>query len=123
MFYNALDEQRHLVSVMVPLETDPGLKKFLETTKAQAGRALRESQSVIEPPLFYPLNRDQAAFLMFEPSDEARTAVCLHARYLNWPPSHSDCARGARVHTRVPISAQQQQLFVLRARDRSWRWP
>lgn len=35
MFYNALDEQRHLVGVMVPLEPDPGLKKFLETTKAQ----------------------------------------------------------------------------------------
>jgi hypothetical protein len=35
MFYNALNEQRHLVGVMVGLETDPGLKKFLETTKAQ----------------------------------------------------------------------------------------
>jgi uncharacterized membrane-anchored protein YhcB (DUF1043 family) len=35
MFYNALDEQRHLVGVMVKLESDPGLKKFLETTKAQ----------------------------------------------------------------------------------------
>ena len=34
-FYNALNEQRHLVAVMVGLETDPGLKKFLETTKAQ----------------------------------------------------------------------------------------
>jgi hypothetical protein len=35
MFYNALDEQRHLVGVMLGLETDPGLRKFLETTKAQ----------------------------------------------------------------------------------------
>jgi hypothetical protein len=35
MFLNGLDEQRHLVGVMVPLEIDPGLKKFLETTKAQ----------------------------------------------------------------------------------------
>src|SRR5580700_9566543 len=35
MVYNALNEQRHLVGVMVGLETDPGLKKFLETTKAQ----------------------------------------------------------------------------------------
>jgi hypothetical protein len=35
MFYNALNEQRHLVGVMVGRETDPGLKKFLETTKAQ----------------------------------------------------------------------------------------
>src|SRR5450755_2223334 len=35
MFYNALNEQRHLTGVMVGLETDPGLKKFLETTKTQ----------------------------------------------------------------------------------------
>lgn len=35
MFYNTLNEQRHLLGVMVGLETDPGLKKFLETTKAQ----------------------------------------------------------------------------------------
>ena len=35
MFYNSLNEQRHLVGVMVGLETDPGLKKFLETTKTQ----------------------------------------------------------------------------------------
>jgi hypothetical protein len=35
MFYDALNEQRHLVGVMLGLETDPGLRKFLETTKAQ----------------------------------------------------------------------------------------
>jgi hypothetical protein len=35
MFYDALNEQRHLTGVMVGLETDPTLKKFLETTKAQ----------------------------------------------------------------------------------------
>jgi hypothetical protein len=35
MFYNTLNEQRHLVGVMVGLETDPALKKFLETTQAQ----------------------------------------------------------------------------------------
>lgn len=35
LFYNALDEQRHLTGVMVGLEPDPGLKKFLETTQAQ----------------------------------------------------------------------------------------
>ena len=34
-FYNTLNEQRHLTGVMVGLETVPGLKKFLETTKAQ----------------------------------------------------------------------------------------
>jgi hypothetical protein len=35
MFYNALNEQRHLTGAIVGLETDPALKKFLETTKAQ----------------------------------------------------------------------------------------
>jgi hypothetical protein len=35
MFYNSLNEQRHLTGVMVGLETDPGLRKFLETTKEQ----------------------------------------------------------------------------------------
>ncbi len=35
MFYNTLNEQRHLAGVMVGLETAPGLKMFLETTKAQ----------------------------------------------------------------------------------------
>lgn len=35
MFYNSLNEQRHLVGVMVKIETEPALKKFLETTGAQ----------------------------------------------------------------------------------------
>jgi hypothetical protein len=35
MFYNTLNEQRHLTGVMVGLETDPALRKFLETTKAE----------------------------------------------------------------------------------------
>jgi hypothetical protein len=35
MFYNSLNEQSHLAGVMVGLETDPTLKKFLETTKSQ----------------------------------------------------------------------------------------
>jgi hypothetical protein len=35
MFYDALNEQRHLTGVMVGLATDPGLKKFLEATTAQ----------------------------------------------------------------------------------------
>jgi hypothetical protein len=35
MFYNTLNEQRHLTGVMVELEPDPALRKFLETTKAQ----------------------------------------------------------------------------------------
>jgi hypothetical protein len=35
MFYNALNEQRHLVGAMIEREPDPALKKFLETTRAQ----------------------------------------------------------------------------------------
>jgi hypothetical protein len=35
MFYNSLNEQRHLTGVMIGLETEPALKKFLETTKAE----------------------------------------------------------------------------------------
>jgi hypothetical protein len=35
MFYDALNEQRHLAAVMVPRQTSPNLKKFLESTKAQ----------------------------------------------------------------------------------------
>jgi hypothetical protein len=34
-FYDSLNEQRHLVGVMLNLETVPELKKFLETTQAQ----------------------------------------------------------------------------------------
>jgi hypothetical protein len=34
-FYDSLNEQRHLTGVMVKLETEPALKNFLETTKAQ----------------------------------------------------------------------------------------
>jgi hypothetical protein len=35
MFYDSLNEQRHLAGVMLKLETVPALKTFLETTKAQ----------------------------------------------------------------------------------------
>lgn len=34
-FYDSLNEQRHLTGVMVPLETNANLKKFLEKTKAE----------------------------------------------------------------------------------------
>jgi hypothetical protein len=34
-FYFALNEQRHLAGVMLDLETDPALRKFLETTRAE----------------------------------------------------------------------------------------
>ena len=35
MFYDALNEQRHLVGVMIEQESSPNLKKFLETTKVE----------------------------------------------------------------------------------------
>ncbi len=35
MFYDALNEQRHLTGVMLGLELDPGLKQFLQTTHEQ----------------------------------------------------------------------------------------
>jgi hypothetical protein len=35
MFYDSLNEQRHLTAVMLQRETDPGLRKFLETTRSQ----------------------------------------------------------------------------------------
>jgi hypothetical protein len=35
MFYNSLNEQRHLTRVMAAAETDPGLREFLQTTEAQ----------------------------------------------------------------------------------------
>ncbi|HEY2782231.1 MAG TPA: hypothetical protein VGI90_15730 [Steroidobacteraceae bacterium] len=42
MFYNSLNEQRHLAAVMVGLEPDPGLKQFLATTQAQLERRYEE---------------------------------------------------------------------------------
>lgn len=33
VFQDALDEQRQLVGVMLGLETDPSLRKFLEATR------------------------------------------------------------------------------------------
>jgi hypothetical protein len=35
IFYDALNEQRHLTAVMLPLETEPSLRKFLESTETR----------------------------------------------------------------------------------------
>jgi len=35
MFFNSLNEQRHLVGVMLERETDPSSKEFLKETKGQ----------------------------------------------------------------------------------------
>jgi len=48
MFYNTLNEQRHLTGVMIGLETDPGLKKFLETTKAQLEERYAEVGALLD---------------------------------------------------------------------------
>lgn len=42
MFYNALNEQRHLVAVMAEREPSPALKKFLVTTKAELDTRYRK---------------------------------------------------------------------------------
>jgi hypothetical protein len=44
VFYNTLDEQRHLTGVMLGLETDPALRKFLETTRPSWKHAMRKSR-------------------------------------------------------------------------------
>jgi hypothetical protein len=48
MFYNSLNEQRHLTGVMIARETDPGLRKFLETTKAQLEERYAEVGSLLD---------------------------------------------------------------------------
>jgi hypothetical protein len=47
-FYDALNEQRHLAEVMVKLEPDPGLKKFLETTKAELDARYEKVGALLE---------------------------------------------------------------------------
>jgi hypothetical protein len=48
MFYNALNEQRHLTEVMVRLESDPGLKKFLESTQAQLDERYKKVGTLLD---------------------------------------------------------------------------
>jgi hypothetical protein len=48
MFYNTLNEQRHLTGVMIGLESDPGLKKFLKTTKAQLEERYAEVGALLD---------------------------------------------------------------------------
>jgi hypothetical protein len=48
MFYNTLNEQRHLTGVMLPLETDPGLKTFLETTNSQLEQLYAKVGALLE---------------------------------------------------------------------------
>jgi hypothetical protein len=47
MFYNSLNEQRHLTDVMLGRETVPGLKKFLETTRAQLEERYAKVQALL----------------------------------------------------------------------------
>jgi len=47
MFYNALDEQRHLAGVMIERETDPGLKAFLLKTREQLEARRRKVETLL----------------------------------------------------------------------------
>jgi hypothetical protein len=48
LFYNALNEQRHLAGVMVGLETDSALRKFLATTKGQLDTRYAEVGALLD---------------------------------------------------------------------------
>jgi hypothetical protein len=52
MFLNALDEQRHLVRVMRERETEPALRKFLQTTQAQLDEHYRKVGSLLDKHYF-----------------------------------------------------------------------
>src|ERR1700686_3079529 len=52
MFYNTLNEQRHLTGVMAGLETDAALRKFLETTKAQLDARYAKVGALLNPRYF-----------------------------------------------------------------------
>ncbi len=47
MFYNSLNEQRHLVAVMQRLETDAPLKQFLDTTRTQLDQHYAEVAALL----------------------------------------------------------------------------
>jgi hypothetical protein len=48
MFYNALDEQRHIAGVMIGLESNPALKKFLESTQGQLDERYRKVGALLD---------------------------------------------------------------------------
>jgi hypothetical protein len=48
MFYDALNEQRHLTRVMLGLESSPELKKFLESTQAQLDERYTKVGALLE---------------------------------------------------------------------------
>jgi hypothetical protein len=52
MFYNALDEQRHLVGVMIERETDPDLKTYLNKTEDQLDAQRRKIGSLLDRKYF-----------------------------------------------------------------------
>jgi hypothetical protein len=57
MFYDALNEQRHLTAVMAGLETDTALRKFLETTRTQLDERHAEVGALLNRRYFCSLNR------------------------------------------------------------------
>ena len=52
MFYNTLNEQRHLTGVMIRLETVPGPKIFLQTTNVQLERLYAKVGSLLNEHYF-----------------------------------------------------------------------
>jgi hypothetical protein len=46
-FSDSLNEQRHLTGVLLKLETDPGLRKFLETTQTQLEERYASVQALL----------------------------------------------------------------------------
>jgi hypothetical protein len=48
MFYDALNEQRHLVGAMMKRETDPGLSKFLAATQTQLDSRYEKVGALLE---------------------------------------------------------------------------
>jgi hypothetical protein len=54
MFSDSLNEQRHLTEVMIGLETDPGLKKFLQTTNAQLDERHTRVNELLKRRYFIP---------------------------------------------------------------------
>lgn len=51
-FRSALDEQRHLVGVMINRETNPGLKKFLESTHSELNNQYQTVDELLEKRYF-----------------------------------------------------------------------
>lgn len=90
MFYNALDEQRHLVGVMIEREPDPGLKKFLQTTRTRLDARRVAVGDLLEHQYFRATRAAAAAdSSSIAPRSEAATAPGNGARERRLLPAHT----------------------------------